>query len=211
MTYLILTPDFDTKNNMKKLTYSFTLLSAITLAACGGSSTEETGEKKDSTATTQVEVVKPDPVTTVSGSEAVCTLGVIGVTDKEIKYTLVDFTTNASTDGIPFEEYHEPEDDEQLVVLNVSSEVVRLANLTKYSAPDGFSIVLTEGAEKIKACTRFTGDFAESLKFKDAAVGESQTVPAYFIVPADADLSQAYLSIYLGSDVEPVKLNLYNN
>lgn len=189
---------------MKKTKISLIISASILLVACGGE-TETT-----STTTTPEEpvVVIPDPVTTASGN-SFDLVKESAINDYTFKYTVLDYTTNEPFADLPIDEFSEPKEGEQLLKVRVEVEAISFRNLLCQEALDAFSIILSEGAEPIKIFQRFSEDFKASLEPTCLELGAKQELTVYFIIPADADLSNATLSLYRGSDYEPstVRLN----
>jgi hypothetical protein len=184
---------------MKKLIFATGVFTVgMILNSCSGNSAETSSASGS-----------PASGTTLSGSTHTVIETETGK-EKEFKYTLLQYTPNIATTDLPIQESYAPAAGEQMLELRVEAEVISLGSRSTYGPPSAFSLGLTEGSDLIDCFTRFSEEFEAGLEFRDLAPGEKQEVSAYFIIPADANLSEAYLSIYRGSKKEPVTLKLNN-
>lgn len=189
---------------MKRTKISFIISASILFAACGG----ETETTNSTTTHEEKVVVNPDPVTTTSGNSFEL-VQESTLNDYTFKYTLHDYTTNEPFADLPIDEFQEPKENEQLLKVRVEVEAVAFRQLTCKEPLDAFSIILSEGAKPIQLFQRFSEDFKATLEPTCLELGAKQELSVYFIIPADADLSNSTLSLYRGSDYEPsmVRLN----
>jgi hypothetical protein len=174
----------------------------------GDKPAEKTGDKPAEPA----KAAKP-PATVESGNsfEHVSTSGSADTqtgSDSTIKYTIVDVTTNAPTDGLKIREMHLPRETDQMVLVHVKAEATNLRGLNCKKPADSFSLHIGADAKKIQQFSGFDAEFEKTLDSKCLALNESQTLDVWFKLPADADLKGAELSLYLGSSAEPLKAKL---
>lgn len=189
---------------MKRTKISFIISATILFAACGAET-----ETTNTTTTTEEQVaVIPDPVTTTSGNSFEL-VKESAINDYTFTYTILDYTTNEPFADLPIDEFSEPKQGEQLLKVRLEVEAISFRNLLCQEALDAFSIIVSEGGEPIKIFQRFSEDFKASLEPTCLELGAKQELTIYFIIPSDADLSTATLSLYRGSDYEPstVRLN----
>lgn len=195
------------------------LAGAVILTSCKKEETKEQTEEQttESTAT----IVRPEPKTTVSGTSFIDESE--NTYDKQFqsgsytkeKYTVVSYTTNAKFSETDFE-HGAPNENEQLVAVNIGIESLECNGV--YSGMNtSFSIHTDDKSEGIQKFTSFKPEFykanpnAVSLDTSNDLVlkkGEKAERVFYFIVPKDADLSKAYLTLYRGSDREELKVQL---
>jgi hypothetical protein len=203
---------------MKKISILM-VAGVLTLTSCKNDQTTEQTEEQ--TKETTAPVARPEPKTTVSGTSFIDESEnnydkqfQTGSYTKE-KYTVVSYTTNAKFAETDFE-IGAPTEDEQLVAVNIGIE--SLEGLGRYSGMNtSLSLHTDEKAEGIQKTTSFKPEFFKanpnavnsdtnnSLVLKK---GEKAERVFYFRVPKDADLSKAYLTLYRGSDVEELKVQL---
>lgn len=195
------------------------LAGVVILASCKNEQAKEPTEEptKENTVT----VVRPEPKTTVSGTSFIDESK--NTYDKQFqtgtytkdKYTVVSYTTNAKFAETDID-YRAPKDDEQLLAVNIGLESLECNGV--YSGMNtSFSIHLDDKSEGIQKFTSFTPEFfkanpnAVSPNTNNDLVlkkGEKAERVFYFVIPKDADLSKAYLSLYRGSDIPELKVQL---
>lgn len=191
------------------------LASALTLTSCKKEQTEEP------TTETPTAIVRPEPKTTVSGTSFIDESE--NTYDKEIqsgshtkeKYTVVSYTTNAKFAETDIE-YGAPTEDEQLLAVNIGLESLQCDGV--YSGINtSFSIYINDKAEEIQKFASFKPEFYKAnpnIVSHDTNTstilkkGEKTEKVFYFVIPKDADLSKAYLTLYRGSDAEELKVPL---
>ncbi|WP_300488033.1 hypothetical protein [Flavobacterium sp.] len=203
---------------MKKISILI-LASALTLTSCKKEQTEE--QTEEPTTETPTAIVRPEPKTTVSGTSFIDESE--NTYDKQFqsgshtkeKYTVVSYTTNAKFAETEFEN-SVPTEDEQLLAVNIGLESL-LCDGRFSGMNTSFSIHIDDKAEEIQKFTSFTPEFfkanpnAVSLDTNTSVTlkkGEKTEKVFYFVIPKDADLSKAYLTLYRGSDMEELKLPL---
>lgn len=196
------------------------LASVMILTSCKNEQKNEKTKEKTKENTTNV--VRPEPKTTVSGTsfidESKNTYDKqfqIGSYTKE-KYTVVSYTTNTKYSEKDFD-YGAPTEKEQLLSVNIAIENLECDGLMYANMNTSLSIHIDDKAEKIQKFTSFTPEFIKanpnvvnvdtnrSLTIKK---GEKAERVFYFIIPKDANLSQAYLTLYRGSDIKELKVQL---
>ncbi|MEO4005600.1 hypothetical protein [Flavobacterium sp. CAU 1735] len=195
------------------------LASALTLTSCKKEQTEE--QTEEPTTETPTAIVRPEPKTTVSGTSFIDESE--NTYDKQFqsgshtkeKYTVVSYTTNAKFAETEFEN-SVPTEDEQLLAVNIGLESL-LCDGRFSGMNTSFSIHIDDKAEEIQKFTSFKPEFfkanpnAVSLDTNTSVTlkkGEKTEKIFYFVIPKDADLSKAYLTLYRGSDREELKLPL---
>lgn len=195
------------------------LASVLIMASCKNEQTNEQTEEQTKENTTNI--VRPEPKTTVSGTsfidESENTYDKqfqIGSYTKE-KYTVVSYTTNAKFSETEIE-YGAPNEEQQLLAVNIALESLECNG--RYSGMNtSFSIHIDDKSDEIQKFTSFTPEFykanpnAVNLDTNSSLVlkkGEKAERVFYFIIPQDADLSKAYLTLYRGSDIEELKVQL---
>jgi hypothetical protein len=195
------------------------LAGAVILTSCKKEETKEQTEEQTKEST--VAIVRPEPKTTVSGTSFIDESE--NTYDKQFqsgsytkeKYTVVSYTTNAKFSETDFE-HGAPNENEQLVAVNIGIESLECNGV--YSGMNtSLSIHTDDKSEGIQKFTSFKPEFYKanpnvvnldtnnSLTLKK---GEKAERVFYFIVPKDADLSKAYLTLYRGSDIEELKVQL---
>lgn len=203
---------------MKKISILI-LASALTLTSCKKEQTEEQTEEQPKETTTNI--VRPEPKTTVSGTSFIDESE--NTYDKQFqtgshtkeKYTVVSYTTNAKFAETDIE-HRAPTADEQLLAVNIGLESL-LCDGRFSGMNTSFSIHIDDKAEEIQKFTSFKPEFykanpnAVSVDTSNSLVlkkGEKTERVFYFVIPKDADLSKAYLTLYRGSDMEELKVPL---
>lgn len=195
------------------------LASVLTLASCKKEQTEE--QTEELTTETPTTIVRPEPKTTVSGTSFIDESE--NTYDKQFqsgyhtkeKYTVVSYTTNAKFAETDIEN-SAPTEDEQLLAVNIGLESLlcegRYSNMNT-----SLFFHIDDKAEEIQKFTSFKPEFYKanpnvvnfdtntSVTLKK---GEKTEKVFYYIIPKDADLSKAYLTLYRGSDMEEVKVPL---
>ncbi|WP_336717353.1 hypothetical protein [Chryseobacterium mucoviscidosis] len=191
----------------------------LILTSCKNEQTKEQTEQQAKENTTNI--VRPEPKTTVSGTSFIDESRnnydkqfQTGSYTKE-KYTVVSYTTNAKFSEKDIE-YGAPNEEQQLLAVNIGIE--SLEGLGRFSGMNtSLSIHLDDKAEKIQKFSSFTPAFykanpdAVNLDTNNSLVlkkGEKAERVFYFIIPKNADLSKAYLTLYRGSDMEELKVQL---
>ncbi|MEL1245641.1 hypothetical protein AAEO56_15305 [Flavobacterium sp. DGU11] len=195
------------------------LASAVILTSCKNE--QKTEQTEEQTKESTVAIVRPEPKTTVSGTSFIDESE--NTYDKQYqtgsytkeKYTVVSYTTNAKFSETDFEN-GAPNEEQQLVAVNIALESLECNGV--YSGMNtSFSIHLDDKSEGIQKFTSFKPEFykanpnAVSLDTNNDLVlkkGEKAERVFYFIVPKDADLSKAYVTLYRGSDREELKVQL---
>ncbi|BEV03728.1 hypothetical protein [Chryseobacterium gambrini] len=196
----------------------------LILTSCKNEQTKEQTKEQTEQQTKEntTNIVRPEPKTTVSGTSFIDESE--NTYDKQFqsgfytkeKYTIVSYTTNAKFAEKDIE-YGAPNEEQQLLAVNVGLE--SLECLGRFSTMNtSLSIHLNDKAEEIQNFTSFTPAF---YKANPDAVniatdnnnlilkkGEKAERVFYFIIPKDADLSKAYLTLYRGSDIKELKVQL---
>ncbi len=203
---------------MKKISILI-LASALTLTSCKKEQTEE--QTEEPTTETPTAIVRPEPKTTVSGTSFIDESE--NTYDKEIqsgshtkeKYTVVSYTTNAKFAETDIEN-SAPTEDEQLLAVNIGLESLQCDGwLSKMNT--SLFIHIDDKAEEIQKFTSFKPEFykanpnAVSLNTNTSVSlkkGEKTEKVFYYVIPKDADLSKAYLTLYRGSNAEEIKVPL---
>ncbi|UUC44455.1 hypothetical protein [Flavobacterium cerinum] len=204
---------------MKKISILI-LASALTLTSCKKEQTQE--QTEEPTTETPTAIVRPEPKTTVSGTSFIDES--VNNYDKQFqtgshtkeKYTVVSYTTNAKFAETDID-YRAPTKDQQLLAVNIGLESL-LCDGSFSRMNTSLSIHIDDKAEKIQRFSSFTPEF---YKANPNAVnidtnnnnlvlkkGEKAERVFYFVIPKDADLSKAYLTLYRGSDREELKVSL---
>jgi hypothetical protein len=195
------------------------LASAVILTSCKNE--QKTEQTEEQTKESTVAIVRPEPKTTVSGTSFIDESE--NTYDKQYqtgsytkeKYTVVSYTTNVKFSETDFE-HGAPNEEQQLVAVNIALESLE-CNGAYSGMNTSFSIHLDDKSEEIQKFTSFKPEFykanpnAVSLDTNNDLVlkkGEKAERVFYFIVPKDADLSKAYLTLYRGSDREELKVQL---
>lgn len=192
----------------------------LTLASCKNEQTTEQTEEQTKEATTPI--VRPEPKTTVSGTSFIDESE--NTYDKQFqsgfytkeKYTVVSYTTNAKFAETDFDG-GAPSEEEQLLAITVGLESLECNG--KYSTMNtSLSIHIDDKAEEIQKTSSFTPAFYKAnpnvvnLETNNNELilkkGEKAERVFYFVIPKDADLSKAYLTLYRGSDIEELKVQL---
>lgn len=192
----------------------------LTLASCKNEQTTEQTEEQTKDATTPI--VRPEPKTTVSGTSFIDESE--NTYDKQFqsgfytkeKYTVLSYTTNAKFAETDFDT-GAPSEEDQLLAVNIGLESLECNG--KYSTMNtSLSIHIDDKAEEIQRTTSFTPEFYKAnpnvvnLETNNNNLilkkGEKAERVFYFVVPKDADLSKAYLTLYRGSDIEELKVQL---
>lgn len=211
-----------------KLFKVLTLACVFLFMSCGGDkkNSETTNESKENTTKKETvakekPVVKATPKTIVSGTSFIDESE--NTYDKQYqtghhtkeKYTIIEYTTNAKFKATDFEsEYSTPKKNQQLLMVRI--ELESLEGKGRYSTMStSFSIHL-DGAEKgIQKFSSFTDEFYKAnpkvVKYLSNDVskkGEKHEKIFYFKIPKDTNLSDAYLSLYRGSDEERLTVQL---
>ncbi|WP_298137358.1 hypothetical protein [Flavobacterium sp.] len=195
------------------------LASVLILSSCKNENKNE--QTNEETKETTASVQRPEPKTTQSGTsfinESENTYDAqyqTGSYSKE-KYTVVSYTTNAKFSEKEFEN-GAPNEEQQLVAVNIGLESLECKGIFS-GMNTSLSLHIDDKAEEIQKFTSFTADFykanpnAVNLDTANSLVvkkGEKAERTFYFIVPKDANLSKAYLSMYRGSDKEELKVQL---
>lgn len=196
------------------------LAGALTLTSCKNEQTNEQTEEQ--TKETTAPIVRPEPKTTVSGTSFIDESE--NTYDKQFqsgfytkeKYTVVSYTTNAKFAETDFDT-GAPTEEEQLVAVNVGLESLECNG--KYTTMNtSLSIHIDDKAEEIQKTSSFTPAFYKAnpnvvnLETNNNGLilkkGEKAERVFYFVIPKDADLSKAYLTLYRGSDIEELKVQL---
>lgn len=196
---------------MKKNRLSLVVLMSVTfLTSCGGEAETQAAEV-DNEAVEET-VSRPAPETIVSGNTITVedrSAGLSGEKGYDCIYTVVDYTTNVDFSEMPIKEYSEPGDDQQILHITMQAEMTSLMGYNKKAPADGFDLILEEGGEDMFQFTGFTDEFSEDIKVLDKMeLNQIGELEFYFRVPIDADLSNAYLDLYLGSDTDAMQLLL---
>jgi hypothetical protein len=195
------------------------LASVLILASCKKEQPKEQTEEQTKENTTKI--VRPEPKTTVSGTSFIDESE--NTYDKQYqtgsytkeKYTVVSYTTNAKFSETEFEN-GAPNEEQQLLAVNIALESLECNG--RFSGMNtSLSIHIDDKSEEIQKFTSFTPEFYKAnpnvvnLDTNNSLVvkkGEKVEKVFYFIVPKDANLSKAYLSLYRGSDKEELKVQL---
>lgn len=196
------------------------LASVLILTSCKNEQTKD--QTEEPTKENTINVVRPEPKTTVSGTSFIDESE--NTYDKQFqsgfytkeKYTVVSYTTNAKFAETDFDT-GAPSEEEQLLAVNIGLESLECNG--KYSTMNtSLSIHIDDKAEKIQRTTSFTPEFYKAnpnvvnLETNNNNLilkkGEKAERVFYFVVPKDADLSKAYLTLYRGSDIEELKVQL---
>ncbi len=207
---------------MKKISFLI-LASALTLTSCKKEQTQEQteGQAQEQPKESTTNIVRPEPKTTVSGTSFIDESE--NTYDKQFqsgshtkeKYTVVSYTTNAKYSETEIE-YGAPTEEEQLLAVNIGLESL-LCDGRFSGMNTSFSIHIDDKAAEIQKFTSFKPEFykanpnAVSLDTNNSLIlkkGEKAERVFYFIIPKDADLSKAYLTLYRGSDIEELKVPL---
>lgn len=191
----------------------------LTFTSCKNEKPSEQPEEQAKE--TAAPVARPEPKTTVSGTSFVDESE--NTYDKQFqsgsytkeKYTVVSYTTNAKFSEADID-YRVPKEDEQLLAVNIGIE--SLEGLGRYSGMNtSLSIHVDDKSEGIQRFSSFTPEFYKanpnavnqdtnnSLVLKK---GDKAEKVFYFVIPKDADLSKAYLSLYRGSDMKDLTVQL---
>lgn len=196
------------------------LASVMILASCKKEQTKKQTEEQPKENTTNI--ARPEPKTTVSGTsfidESANTYDKqyqTGTYTKE-KYTVVSYTTNVKFSETDFD-YKAPKEEQQLLAVNIALESLECNGV--YSKMNtSLSIHIDDKSEKIQTFTSFTPEFykanpnAVNLETNNNNLvlkkGEKAERVFYFVIPKDANLSKAYLTLYRGSDREELKVQL---
>ena len=193
------------------------LASVMILTSCKDEQKKEKSEEQTKESTTNV--VRPEPKITVSGTsfinESENTYDKqyqTGTYTKE-KYTVVSYTTNAKYSEKDFDS-RAPKEDEQLLAVNIGLESLECNG--KYSTMNtSLSIHIDDKAEAIQKSNSFTPEFYKAnpnaVNLNNSLVlkkGEKAERVFYFVIPKDANLSKAYLTMYRGSDQKDLKVQL---
>lgn len=196
------------------------LASVLILTSCKNEQTKEQTEEQTKENTTNI--VRPEPKTTVSGtsfideSENTYDEQFQSGSYKKDKYTVVSYTTNAKFSETDFEN-SAPNAEEQLLAVNIALESLECKGVFS-TMNTSLSIHIDDKSEEIQNFTSFTPEFYKAnpnvvnLETNNNNLvlkkGEKAERVFYYIVPKDADLSKAYLSLYRGSDKEELKVQL---
>lgn len=208
---------------MKQISISI-LASVLILTSCKNEQTKEqtTEQTEQQTKENTTNIVRPEPKTTVSGTSFIDESE--NTYDKQFqsgsytkeKYTVVSYTTNAKFSEKDFD-YGAPTNEQQLLAVNIAVESLECDGLMYSNMNTSLSIHIDDKAEEIQKFTSFTPEFIKanpnvvnldtnsSLTIKK---GEKAERVFYFIIPKDADLSKAYLTLYRGSDIKELKVQL---
>lgn len=200
------------------------LAGALVLTSCKNEQTkEQTNEQTEEQAKENTaNIVRPEPKTTVSGTSFIDESE--NTYDKEFqsgsytkeKYTVVSYTTNAKFSDKDFEMGAAPTEEEQLLAVNIAVESLESLGIAS-GMNASFSIHLDDKAEEIQKVTSFTPEFykanpdavnLETVTNMIVKKGEKAEKVFYFVIPKDADLSKAYLTLYRGSDIKELKVQL---
>lgn len=193
------------------------LASVMILTSCKNEQKKEKTEEQTKESTTNV--VRPEPKTTVSGTsfinESENTYDKqyqTGTYTKE-KYTVVSYTTNAKYSEKDFDS-RAPKEDEQLLAVNIGIESLE-CNGAYSGMNTSLSIHIDDKAEAIQRSNSFTPEFYKgnpnAVNLNNSLVlkkGEKAERVFYFVIPKDANLSKAYLTMYRGSDQKDLKVQL---
>ena len=200
---------------MKKIGISLiVIMSATFLISCGGES--ETSNDSDNEEIEDVEETteRPQPEIISSGSTMTLVHGTKNPQSNyehgyDCIYTILDYTTNVDFSKMPVKEYSEPGDQDQIFHITIQAEMTSLTNYNFKSPANGFDLVLEEGGDDMFEYNGFTDEFKDGLMvFDDLELNAIDTMEIYFRIPIDTDLSNAYLDLYLGSDMDAMQLSL---
>ncbi|MGH1388054.1 hypothetical protein [Kordia sp.] len=211
-----------------KLFKVLTLVCVFLFMSCGGDEkkSETTNESKGNTTKKETvakekPVVKVAPKTIASGSSFIVESK--NTYDKQYQtghytkenYTVIDYTTNAAFKATDFKsEYSAPNKSQQLLMVRIGLESLECKG--RYSTMKTSFSIHIDGAEKgTQKFSAFTDEFYKAnpkvVQYTSNDVskkGEKHEKIFYFKIPKDANLSDAYLSLYRGSDEERLTVQL---